>query len=92
MILFRLKKKEVYVSCKGAVYATVRWYEQDGWCVLRELCVVPFKWLGSRRNMRIKAREVNGSQSIEHSACYIKDFGIYFTRNEETLECFSQLF
>ena len=77
MILFRLKKKGVYVSCKGAVYARVRWYEKDGWCVYRELCVVPFKWLGSRRNMRIKAREANGSQSIEHSACYVKDFGIY---------------
>lgn len=52
----------------------------------------PFKWLGSRRNMRIKAREANGSQSIERLACCAKDFGIYFTRNEETLECFSQLF
>ena len=82
----------MYVSCKGAVYARVRSYEQDGWCVLRELCVVPFKWLGSRRNMRMKAREANGSQSIECLACHVKDFGIYFTRNEETLKCFSQLF
>ena len=64
---------------------------QDGWCAKGAMSSP--KWLGSRRDMmRIKAREVNGGQIMEHLVYCVKDFGIYLTGNEEPLECFSQVF